>query len=75
MLIAGFPCQTFSVIGRKEGFSDNNVASHKKLEILSYYLNNPTNSGKYSVDASWKRNDRECHCRPWKKHKTVNRNR
>lgn len=23
MLIAGFPCQTFSVIGRKEGFSDN----------------------------------------------------
>lgn len=23
LLIAGFPCQTFSVIGRKEGFSDN----------------------------------------------------
>lgn len=23
MLVAGFPCQTFSVIGRKEGFSDN----------------------------------------------------
>lgn len=23
MLIAGFPCQSFSVIGRKEGFSDN----------------------------------------------------
>lgn len=23
MLIAGFPCQTFSVIGRKEGFSDD----------------------------------------------------
>lgn len=23
MLIAGFPCQTFSVIGRKDGFSDN----------------------------------------------------
>ncbi|MBS4930363.1 MAG: DNA cytosine methyltransferase [Clostridiales bacterium] len=23
MLIAGFPCQTFSVISRKEGFSDD----------------------------------------------------
>ncbi len=23
LLIAGFPCQTFSVIGRKEGFSDD----------------------------------------------------
>ncbi len=23
MLIAGFPCQSFSVIGRKDGFSDN----------------------------------------------------
>ena len=23
MLIAGFPCQTFSVIGRKDGFSDD----------------------------------------------------
>lgn len=33
MLIAGFPCQTFSVMGRKEGFSDDrgqiNSTSHE----------------------------------------------
>lgn len=29
---------------------DNNVASDDRLEILDYYLNNPTNRGKYTVD-------------------------
>ena len=29
---------------------DNNVASKERLEILKYYLNNPTNAGKYTVD-------------------------
>ncbi len=29
---------------------DNNVASEERLEILKYYLNNPTNQGKYTVD-------------------------
>lgn len=28
---------------------DNNVASKERLEILHYYLNNPTNKGKYTV--------------------------
>lgn len=28
---------------------DDNVASEYRLEILSYYLNNPTNNGKYTV--------------------------
>ncbi|MEG2483690.1 MAG: DNA (cytosine-5-)-methyltransferase [Lachnospiraceae bacterium] len=28
---------------------DNNLASEERLEILDYYLNNPTNRGKYSV--------------------------
>ena len=30
---------------------DNNIASSERLEILEYYLNNPTNNGKYSIDA------------------------
>lgn len=29
---------------------DENAASDERLEILSYYLNNPTNRGKYTVD-------------------------
>lgn len=29
---------------------DDNVASDERLEILHYYLNNPTNNGKYSVE-------------------------
>jgi len=29
---------------------ENNVASDERLEILQYYLNNPTNNGKYTVD-------------------------
>lgn len=29
---------------------DNNLASPERLEILHYYLNNPTNQGKYTVD-------------------------
>ena len=29
---------------------DNNVASNERLEILNYYLNNPTNAGKYTVE-------------------------
>ena len=29
---------------------DNKLASNERLEILEYYLNNPTNNGKYSID-------------------------
>lgn len=29
---------------------DNNKASEERLEILHYYLNNPTNKGKYTID-------------------------
>lgn len=29
---------------------DDNVATLERLEILSHYLNNPTNNGKYTVD-------------------------
>ena len=29
---------------------DNNIASEERLEILHYYLNNPTNAGKYTVE-------------------------
>ncbi len=29
---------------------DDNAASTERLDILSYYLNNPTNNGKYTVD-------------------------
>ena len=29
---------------------DNSIASDERLEILDYYLRNPTNSGKYTVD-------------------------
>lgn len=29
---------------------DNHVASDERLEILKYYLNNPTNNGKYTVE-------------------------
>jgi DNA (cytosine-5)-methyltransferase 1 len=29
---------------------DNNAASNERIEILEYYLNNPTNNGKYTVD-------------------------
>lgn len=29
---------------------DNNLASDERLEILKYYLNNPTNLGRYTVD-------------------------
>jgi DNA (cytosine-5)-methyltransferase 1 len=29
---------------------DENLASSERLEILHYYLNNPTNQGKYSID-------------------------
>lgn len=29
---------------------DNNVASPERLEALYYYLNNPTNKGKYTID-------------------------
>ena len=29
---------------------DDNVATPERLEILSYYLKNPTNNGKYTVD-------------------------
>ena len=28
---------------------DENLASEERLEILQYYLNNPTNQGKYTV--------------------------
>lgn len=28
---------------------DNNKANNKRLEILQYYLNNPTNNGKYTI--------------------------
>lgn len=34
----------------KEFLIDNNVASTERLEILEYYLNNPTNQGKYTID-------------------------
>lgn len=30
--------------------TDDNVANDERLEILHYYLNNPTNAGKYTVD-------------------------
>ena len=29
---------------------DNNIASEERLEILKYYLNNPTNVGKYTIE-------------------------
>lgn len=29
---------------------DNNLASAERLEILRYYLNNPTNQGKYTIE-------------------------
>ena len=29
---------------------DDNIASPERLEILSYYLNNPTNAGKYTIE-------------------------
>ncbi len=29
---------------------DNNIASKERLSILQYYLNNPTNQGKYTLD-------------------------
>lgn len=29
---------------------DNHVASEERLEILHYYLNNPTNNGQYTID-------------------------
>jgi DNA (cytosine-5)-methyltransferase 1 len=29
---------------------DDNIASNERLEILRYYLKNPTNNGKYSVE-------------------------
>ena len=29
---------------------DNNIADERRLEILHYYLNNPTNQGKYTID-------------------------
>lgn len=29
---------------------DNHIASNERLEILRYYLNNPTNNGKYTID-------------------------
>lgn len=29
---------------------DNHIASEERLEILNYYLNNPTNQGKYTID-------------------------
>jgi len=29
---------------------DNSIANNQRLEILHYYLNNPTNKGKYSID-------------------------
>ena len=29
---------------------DKNIATEERLEILHYYLNNPTNNGKYTVD-------------------------
>lgn len=29
---------------------DDNVATPERLELLSFYLNNPTNNGKYTVD-------------------------
>lgn len=29
---------------------DNNVASEERLEILDYYLKNPTNQGKYTIE-------------------------
>ena len=29
---------------------DHNLAGEERLDILKYYLNNPTNAGKYSVD-------------------------
>lgn len=29
---------------------DDNIASNERLNILKYYLNNPTNQGKYTID-------------------------
>ena len=38
MLIAGFPCQTFSVIGRKDGFSDDRgqIIFHLSIFLMFY---------------------------------------
>lgn len=33
----------------KDFLIDSNIASEERLEILEYYLNNPTNNGKYTV--------------------------
>ena len=38
ILFAGFPCQTFSLIGKKQGFTDLNTSNlfNKLIEILKY---------------------------------------
>lgn len=42
--------QTIEKPSLKNYLIDNNKASSERLEILHYYLNNPTNCGKYTVE-------------------------
>ena len=42
--------QTIEKPSLKNYLIDNNEASAERLEILHYYLSNPTNSGKYTVE-------------------------
>lgn len=41
--------QTVEKPSLKKYLIDNNKANNKRLEILQYYLNNPTNNGKYTI--------------------------
>lgn len=42
--------QEVAVPPLKDYLVDSNLADEKRLEILHYYLNNPTNKGQYTVD-------------------------